>query len=101
MYFKAWLHYGINALARTQTIFEHECTLRMMVYHSTLDYHVTNLNVRFLDGFDGQLKTLTLYSGLDRSKTLTLTKTLTRNLTYFLRIMQDRLAHGCNRLVQG
>ena len=42
----------------------------LMINHSTLDYHVTNLT-RSLDGSDGQIKTLT-------SSTLTFTLTLTK-----------------------
>ena len=66
---------------------------RIMINNSTLDYHVTNFKLsltRSLDGSDGQIKTLTLYSdpypnpNQTLSLTIIQTVTITRNLTYFL-----------------
>ena len=40
----------------------HKYSNRMMINHSTLDYHVTYFNTFSRYGSDGQIKTLTLYS---------------------------------------
>ena len=66
--------------------------IRMMINHSTLDYHVTNFNM--FSRRTNKNPNVTLYSDLTLTYTLTLTKTLTLtiaqtltltwNLTFFL-----------------
>ena len=49
---KMYKHYTLN----------NPRNIRMMINHSTLDYHVTNFKAFSRYGSDGQIKTLTLYS---------------------------------------
>ena len=46
-------------------------SVRMMINHSTLDYHVTKFNTFFtFNGYDEQFKTPTLYSDLNSNAIL-------------------------------